>query len=719
MRQLEDKRIVVTLRNCNNIDRAEIAITRGKLNIKFAPNGTGKSTIAQALLLRVSGDEAPYKELVPFKFRNSNPQKIEPEILGAESFMNVMCFNEKYVDQFVFRPDELISNSFDVFIRTNDYQTREQEIEELVRQVKGHFVENQELEELIDQLRKMAEAFKLSSQGIDRRSTGMKGLSGGNKMKHVPDGLESYAPFIQSEMSVRWIDWQTQGYSFLDLSASCPFCTANKVEKEAQIRKLGQEYDKNVIKNLIALISIIDKLGDYFSPSAKSTLDKIADSGNTIDSDDEKFLVNVATQIDALRKTLEKLRTLSAFQFNNGERVNEVLAAWMIDLQEYDLLDSMKMRNAIEPINNSINELISQAGVLQGKINQQHSRMKKTIENHQTDINDFLNYAGYRYSVEIVGEGESAQLKLRHIDHKEYLSGGIQHLSFGEKNAFAIVLFMYDCISKDPDLIILDDPISSFDKNKKYAILEMLFRRSPDKCLKDKTVLMLTHDVEPIIDTIKSLADRFRNRTSATFLKLSAGFVSEVDVTRDDVKTFAQICKAVIASEKDEIVKLVYLRRSLEIEDNMTDAYQVLSNLLHRGNNKARGIDKRKKDAEGNYLEMGQDDFDRGCKEIERRLPGFSYQKLLDRIIDVEAMKKLYRGLQNGYDKLQVFRLIPSEVESAVLKKFIDQTYHIENEFISQLDPAKYDYIPEYVVAECDKLLESLPNKRDCGTTEK
>ena len=79
---------------------------------------------------------------------------------------------------------------------------------------------------------------------------------------------------------------------------------------------------------------------------------------------------------------------------------------------------------------------------------------------------------------------------------------------------------MYECLSKKPSLIILDDPISSFDKNKKYAILEMLFRRDSDSCLKNKTVLMLTHDVEPIIDTVKALSIKFSNQTSASFLKL-------------------------------------------------------------------------------------------------------------------------------------------------------------------------------------------------------
>ena len=43
-----------------------------------------------------------------------------------------------------------------------------------------------------------------------------------------------------------------------------------------------------------------------------------------------------------------------------------------------------------------------------------------------------------------------------------------EHLSYGEKNAFALVLFMYSVLKDNPDLIVLDDPISSFDGNKKF-----------------------------------------------------------------------------------------------------------------------------------------------------------------------------------------------------------------------------------------------------------
>ena len=35
----------IQIKNCNSIDEAKIKLIESKLNIKFAPNGTGKSTI--------------------------------------------------------------------------------------------------------------------------------------------------------------------------------------------------------------------------------------------------------------------------------------------------------------------------------------------------------------------------------------------------------------------------------------------------------------------------------------------------------------------------------------------------------------------------------------------------------------------------------------------------------------------------------------------------
>lgn len=43
--------------NCNNIDNGEFDIVEGRLNIKYAINGTGKSTISKTIEAFVTNDQ--------------------------------------------------------------------------------------------------------------------------------------------------------------------------------------------------------------------------------------------------------------------------------------------------------------------------------------------------------------------------------------------------------------------------------------------------------------------------------------------------------------------------------------------------------------------------------------------------------------------------------------------------------------------------------------
>lgn len=704
----------IKISNCNNIASAQLIIEEDKLNIKFAPNGTGKSTISKAIQFYSAGEQQNLGELLPFKLRERNPENLAPTITGIEHINSVMCFNEEYVNQFTFKPDELVNNSFDIFIRTDEYKAIETEIKEYVGKVQQQFSNNSELEHLISNMQELSGAFKVTaSGGLSKASAGVKGLSGGNKIVNIPAGLESYQPFIQSSKNISWIDWQTKGHKeFSELSNTCPFCIADTgtIEKKEQIAKVSQEYDKSLVKNLVSILDVVDKLGEFLSDEASDNLKAITLLKDGIEEEHETHIVTVKKHIDILLNKLEKLRKLSGFDFKENERVGDELQNYKINLQFLDTVNSDKTKGIIDAINQSIDGLIQESGQLQGKINIQRREVNKLIERHQTNINDFLNYAGYRYFVEIVGEGEQAQLKLRHTDNSAYLSGGSQHLSFGERNAFSIVLFMYECLAKKPDLIILDDPISSFDKNKKFAILEMLFRRNASDCLKNKTVLMFTHDVEPIIDTLKSVSKQFSNQVHATYLKLRDGEITERSISRHDIKTFIQICDDIFLSECHLLTKLIYLRRRYEVLGDLNNAYEVLSNLFKK---REEPEDFRiSRDENGKNTPLSIQDLNNGLSDIKKFIheTPSDYSSLLKLFKNGEQIKELYSHSNNGYEKLQLIRILLDieKVGSSVIRKFINETYHIENEFIFQLDPTRFDLIPEYVVNECDKILEEF-----------
>jgi ABC-type Mn2+/Zn2+ transport system ATPase subunit len=58
----------IKIANCNSIDSATISMTEGALNIKYGPNGLGKSTLARAIVSQIRAD-GTLKDLLPFKNR--------------------------------------------------------------------------------------------------------------------------------------------------------------------------------------------------------------------------------------------------------------------------------------------------------------------------------------------------------------------------------------------------------------------------------------------------------------------------------------------------------------------------------------------------------------------------------------------------------------------------------------------------------------------------
>ena len=188
-------------------------------------------------------------------------------------------------------------------------------------------------------------------------------------------------------------------------------------------------------------------------------------------------------------------------------------------------------------MNNMLKEVSDKAKDIKNSLDEQKSIIQNTIETNKTNINAFLKSAGYNYEVDINQKDDTANIYLKPIGVNRVVDNAKEHLSYGERNAFAMVLFMYSAISKNPDLIILDDPISSFDGNKKFALLNMMFLLSQSNdpgagvqnekaMLQGKTVLLLTHDFSTVLDIVHTLHRCFPD-AQAHFLKNTEGELSE------------------------------------------------------------------------------------------------------------------------------------------------------------------------------------------------
>jgi ABC-type Mn2+/Zn2+ transport system ATPase subunit len=692
----------LTINNCNNIDNGNISITKNKLNIKFGINGTGKSTIARAIKYKIDSPEL-LKELLPFKHRKSE-NEIEADLSIDEELKSVLIFNEEYLNQFLFKEDELISKSYEIFINTTEYKNLTEQIEQLLFEIKKVFTDNENLNTIIFDFENLSKSFATTQSGLSKSSPLYKGLKDGNKIEHIPDSLKGYSKLIKDKNCVNWLDWQNKGEQFLQISDDCPYCTSPTTEKKDTIKSVSTYYDKNVIKNFTVIIDALKNLGEYFSENANLTLKSITEKHTGLEESEMNYIVVVKQQIDNLLLKLKSLKSISPDSFSEDEKVEEKLKALKINIELFDRFKSEKTITIIDSLNSSLDTVLKKVGILQGEINKQKNLVKNLIEKHRKSINSFLTNAGYKYTVEILNEkSDEYKLLLRHIESDGVINGGKQHLSFGEKNTFSLVLFMYEALHKNPDLIVLDDPISSFDKSKKYAILHMLFRGKSEECFLNKTVLMLTHDLDPIIDTIKVLKE-FNNLCVASFLTTKNGLLSEKGITKQNLLSFAQICKSALDSDLDDIVKLIYLRRNFEIIDDLGNEYQVLSNLFHKRKN-AECKDQRKEI--GNDI-MSFEDFEDGNNKIKVFIPSFDYDEFLTKIENKENLKSLYNNTNNSYAKLNIFRLIYDDTISeipSVLRKFINETFHIENELICQLNPNDFDLVPDFILEECDNFL--------------
>ena len=96
-----------------------------------------------------------------------------------------------------------------------------------------------------------------------------------------------------------------------------------------------------------------------------------------------------------------------------------------------------------------------------------------------------------------------------------------------------------------------------------------------------------------------------------------------------------------------------------------------------------------------------------GIDQIKDKLnvATFDYEAVISYIENQAGLKNLYTNATNGYEKLQIYRLIDENHKSSVIRKYINETYHVENDYICQLDPAEFDPIPQFVIDECDKVV--------------
>jgi hypothetical protein len=699
--------MLVNIEKCNNIESGTIELVELTLNLKYAVNGSGKTTVARAILAsvreRLGVEPNALTALTPFKYRKE--ASVKPVVMGTEPIAAVRVFDENYINEFVFQADELLKGSFDIFIKGDAYQQGMAAIDAHVATMQKALIEDKDVADLIADFNEISSSFgKDAKSGIHGSSGLAKAFKGGNTVTNIPLGLEPYKSFIQHAENYKWVKWQLGGNEFMDVGADCPYCTNDIKDKRETIKRVSEVYEPKAIENLNKIVSAFKRLDKYFSEDTKTKISEFVACMEGYTADQANYLRRVKEQIDHLSGKFVAAQRLGFSSLKDVDKVINGLNEHKIDISLFPHLNSDNTKEKAEIVNSVIEKLLEQAGQLQGMVRKQKVLIENLVKEHSAGINAFLRSAGYTYEVILVEDG-SGQYRLKLV-HKE-LDGEVtnvkSHLSYGERNAFALVLFMYDVLKTNPDLIVLDDPISSFDKNKKYAIVEMLFRKGGGS-LSGKTVLLLTHDLEPVVDMVVHHSDRF-NKPFTTFLHNSDGMLNEKKFDRTDIRTFIEITDQNIAADCHTLSKLIYLRRRHEVMNEKGLGFQVISNVLHK-----RSVPQLHDGV--SIRDMTAQEIQDGRDEIAASIPEFDYQALLGLVTDDKQLIELYASTESNYEKLHLYRILfdkkDSGVDSDVVKKFINEAFHIENDYIYQLNPREFQTVPHFVIEQCDEWVSAL-----------
>lgn len=705
--------VTIEIKNCNCIKEANIKIEEGTLNIKYGSNGTGKSTISKAIFLKTHGNDSALQSLQPYGADETE----KPEVNGV-TFNKVRVFDESYVNSYLFKEKSFLENSFRVFLKSEECEKLAGDIAELLSELQGIFQQNEAIQNIRAFLPKYAEAVKYSDGEISKKGGVGEFLKGNGAGFDKYDELKGYKSFYDRDMIsvTKWAKWRNDGIKQMH-GEKCPFC-ADKLKEE--IDKENKVISK-VFKN--SALSTANAVLEYLHEAvAKNHINQDAISAlqeyiNSIGKEDSLVseLQSLGTETEYLYKKIEKICLFRPMNVTHEqlEDIDNNLNEMYIDKRQINKFYSTEfICEMVDEVENKINNLKANTGKLRGLFVQHEKKMEALIGKRKDDINQFFLLAGFPYKFEILPDGENKAISYLVPSDTEDIkvSDPDTHLSWGEKNAFSLVMFMFEAVSEKADLIVLDDPITSFDKDKKFAVIRRLFDNQKES-FRDKTVLMVTHDMQPLIDYVHN--DFFKRLglttpVKAKYLLNENGTINEYEILGDDLLNTVELTKSITNDvNRSMAVRIVNLRKYIELTKpgfTGSDIYEVLSNIIHGRKNATLSDGKTVLDEAVKVS---------GMAEIQSYLGTLSYNDILEAV----SSEKLFDALESAdnYEKIVTARLLFERYDGLLSKlkkkypaacKFVNETNHIENDYIFQLDPFKYFQIPQFYLNEVETFLE-------------
>lgn len=678
----------ILLENVGSIKNGEVEIVAGCLNIKYAANGTGKSSIAGFLKASIEEQEDIKKRFVPFGTTETPQLSFE-----GGAIKTCLVFDEDYIERFLFLDDDRITDALRLVKMSPDLTKAIDRYDAALADLKAS-TQDLRLREFVDRAEKVHSLFSTTEKGELRKGSKLvKATANGcNVLRATDQNLQSLAKQIESAEAADWRKWWVDGAKYK--TDKCPFCGQPLSDDFARIQNaleslFGQIDAKKNVETRRALTSVAADLSEH------AAIDELlATTSVPTESQYKTAVKELLIHIEVANK-IDSAARFSPLDFRRQslDKTIEKLDATKVDLS---VLTDGPIKDAFAAYNQRIDDLLAHATNLTEIVKDYDSQLSKLIGRFMTFINEYLRRCGIPYSFKLIQEGEN---KIRAVleSGEALVPGGC--LSYGERNCLCFALFMLEVSQTNPDLIILDDPISSFDAGKRFSMFSLAYGPKPFS-LKEKTVVLFTHDATPLIDFVKRTSKGVGNRVKGWKMINVNGRLQERRILPEDIDSMIAIEKH-LASDTSKILpsRLVHARRYFEAVGDESHAYDVISSLFHDKPAPDRSI------GHGQHALLTDAEICEAFSSLADLSIVGDYSSLRQKLSDQELCVQYKTA--SSYGKMAIARLLLIRKPSGgnvgePFDHILDALFHIEQETLFSCAHFAEESIPPFIVDYVD-----------------
>lgn len=726
----------ISIKNCRNIKSISpnsICISKNSLNVFYGNNGTGKSTLVQALSYIYEPTDENKKKLESFEYRSNHDPRSAPNTECGGKIKHLLVFNDEWINAHCFTKSGIHENAFKLYVLNGEVRKFEKQRQQELGRLRKTLMcgETETLEKTLSLLSKNVAKTKKDGT-LTEASTIKKAYKDGVPTEPVPKTLKPILLGMSTEEKAEWLKWHLSRPEIHDESI-CPYCGTYDLKRQKICREYDGSRSGDDIKYWLTVASTYNEFKNCLSVHYSSTLRRIVNSSTPPDG---SLLSDIARLCETAKTTADSISEIKGLLIapesadatmlvNKLEDESRVLARCDLfrKTSHGEMTDEHK---ALQQIIDAIKKIVIAQAELKSISNDLNSQIADSISGHEEEIDGFLAQCGYPYEIKIECNVQTseAQILLKPTESDLIIDDSSEALSYGERNALALMLFMHEAINEKDAFLILDDPISSFDYDKRFGILYALFSSSSEcrvfeKNLSGRTVLVMTHDPLVVKDLIAVGSRGFKKKTiEGQYLSCDKyGTLSAVPLDDSSMVPFTQLLLSDIrkCQSRARIFGYVKIRQLSELlrrgkEDSRTKygcTFSLLSDIVH-GRNIDETLEKHHW-SDKNHREV------RVCENLIKELMGWKIDYWVEINFYSDCMPYLI-GLYDTLglsteDKLLLVRLMIERDGSLssgaeVLKRFTDESCHIGGSYLFQFDDSKFDRVPFYVVDWCEKVVD-------------